>query len=43
MGLGIYIFPVDGLSKQKSMMRQGIRKACELKSRHYAACMVGIN
>ena len=40
LGLGAYFFPVNSLSKQKRVMRRGVRKPRVLKLRCYAARLI---
>ena len=42
-GLGMHIFPVNELSKQKSAMKHGTRNPCELKAISYAVYLIDLN
>ena len=43
LGLGLYYFPVNTMSKQKRTMRRRMRNQNGLKVRKYAACLVDLN
>ena len=43
LGLGLYCFPVNTMSKQKRTMRRRMRNQNGLKVRKYAACLVDLN
>ena len=43
LGLVTYFFPVNALSKQKCVMRRGMRNPRGLNIRLYAAHMIGLN
>ena len=40
LGLDSYFSPMNSLSKQKHMMRHGIRKPCGLKVKQYAVGLI---
>ena len=43
LGLGMYLFPANGLSKKKCTMHCRINNPRGLKVRHYDACMIYSN
>ena len=43
LGLGMYFFPVNPLSKQNRTMRRRMSKPHKLKVMRYAACLIYIN
>ena len=42
-GLASYLFPVNFISKQKRVMRRGMRKLRRLKVKLFSACLIDLN